>query len=47
VIRNDWIGSAAAISVLDHEQAAICDFCSEVQAAWNRFQARTGKREAA
>jgi hypothetical protein len=41
VLHNDWIGPGAAIAVLDHEQAAICEFCDEVYVAWARFQAKT------
>jgi hypothetical protein len=30
VLTNDWIGPGLAIAVLDHEQAAVCEFCDEV-----------------
>jgi hypothetical protein len=45
VIHNNWIGPGAAIAVLDHEQAAICEFCSEVYAAWDRFRLGPNWRE--
>jgi hypothetical protein len=40
VIANDWVGTRAAIAITEHEQHALCDFCSEVYAAWERFQTR-------
>lgn len=40
VVTNDWIGGGAAVALLEHEKHAICDFCSEVYAAWRRLQTR-------
>jgi hypothetical protein len=40
VIYNDWIGPGAAVAVLDDDQRAICDFCSDVFEAWDRVQAK-------
>jgi hypothetical protein len=49
VIHNDWVGPGSmAIAALDHEQAAVCQFCDEIYEAWGRLQAaRTEVREAA
>lgn len=40
VVDNDWIGPGLAVAVKGDEQRAICDFCSEVQAAWARCRER-------
>jgi hypothetical protein len=40
VLANDWRGDGDAIAILEHEQHALCDFCSEVYDAWGRLQGR-------
>lgn len=42
VVINDWIGTGAAVALLEHEQHAVVGFCLEVQAAWNRCRERLG-----
>jgi hypothetical protein len=42
VLINDWRGhgDAIAINEHEHEQHALCDFCSEVYGAWDKYQAQ-------
>jgi hypothetical protein len=40
VLTNDWRGNGDAIAINEHEQHALCDFCSEVYDAWDRLQTR-------
>ena len=40
VLTNDWRGHGDAIAINEHQQHALCDFCSEVYDAWDKFQAR-------
>jgi hypothetical protein len=44
VVTNDWIGTGAAVALLEHEQHAVVGFCLEVQAAWARCRERLGMR---
>jgi hypothetical protein len=40
VLTNHWRGHGGAIAINEHEQHALCDFCSEVYDAWEKLQTR-------
>jgi hypothetical protein len=41
VLANDWRGLGDAIAITADQQQALCDFLSEVYAAWDRLQGAT------
>jgi hypothetical protein len=41
VLANDWRALGDAIAITANQQHALCDFLTDVYAAWDRLQART------